>query len=67
LKIQEGNITLKPYTLEDVPALAIIANNAKIADNMRDLFPHPYSIKDAEVFIKKNLTGQIKGVFGIFY
>jgi len=67
LKIQKGNITLKPYTLEDIPALAIIANNANIANKMRDLFPHPYSVNDAKEFIEKNISGQIKGVFGIFY
>ncbi len=34
---------------------------------MRDLFPHPYSIIDAEEFITKNINGQIKGVFAIIY
>jgi RimJ/RimL family protein N-acetyltransferase len=67
LKIQKGNITLKPYTLEDVPALAIIANNANIADNMRNFFPHPYTVKDAKEFIEKTISKQIIGVFGIFY
>lgn len=45
------HIELKEYTLEDVTALASLANNAKIAQYLRDAFPHPYQIKDAEAFI----------------
>ena len=48
-------------------AIALMANNATIADNMRDLFLHPYSIDNAKEFITKNINGQIKGVFAIIY
>ena len=65
--IRKGNILLRPYTLADAEVLALIANNATIADNMRNLFPHPYSIINAEEFITKNINGQIKGVFAIIY
>lgn len=37
--------------MEDADRLAIIANNQKIADCLRDGFPHPYSIDDARQFI----------------
>ncbi|HHB52384.1 MAG TPA: N-acetyltransferase, partial [Saprospiraceae bacterium] len=65
--LQENDITLRPYTLADATALAKIANTAKIADNLRDLFPHPYTIDDAKAFIQKNINGEIKGVFAIIY
>ncbi len=37
---------------EDAPSIARHANNRKVAMNLRDLFPHPYSIDDARRFIK---------------
>jgi RimJ/RimL family protein N-acetyltransferase len=67
MELQKDNILLRPYTLADAKALALNANNAKIANNMRNLFPHPYSINDAIEFINKNINGQIKGVFAIIY
>ena len=39
-------------TSEDAPALQVAANNKKIADNLRNTFPHPYTIQDAEDYIK---------------
>jgi [ribosomal protein S5]-alanine N-acetyltransferase len=52
--IFEG-ITLRPWLIEDVPALAKLANNKKIADNIRDSFPYPYSLKDARKWIRSVL------------
>ncbi|MEL7569008.1 MAG: hypothetical protein AAGU14_00430 [Eubacteriaceae bacterium] len=43
----------KPSDAEDI---AKYANNKKIADNLRDAFPHPYSLKDAEEFIGSCLS-----------
>jgi RimJ/RimL family protein N-acetyltransferase len=40
-------ITLRPWSITDAPTLALIADNIKIADNLRDGFPFPYSLKDA--------------------
>lgn len=65
--LQEGDIVLRPYTLDDAPDLAKIANNSKIADNMRDLFPHPYSLSDAKSFIKRMLNEEMLGVYAIIY
>ena len=44
--IFEG-IVLRPWELSDASELALIADNKNIADNLRDGFPSPYSIKDA--------------------
>lgn len=40
-------ITLRPWSICDAAQLALIANNKKIADNLRDGFPFPYSLNDA--------------------
>ena len=45
--IFEG-IILRPWSIGDAGQLAVIADNKKIADNLRDGFPFPYSLKDAK-------------------
>ena len=42
----EGLI-LRPWKQRDAEALALMANNKNIADNLRDGFPFPYSFEDA--------------------
>jgi ribosomal-protein-alanine N-acetyltransferase len=41
-------IVLRPWSIRDAVRLAEIANNKNIADNLRDGFPFPYSVKDAK-------------------
>ena len=47
-------IILRSWAFTDAPQLAIIANNKKIADNIRDGLPIPYTISDAREWL--NLT-----------
>lgn len=49
-------VLLRAWKKEDIESLVMLANNKKIADNMRDLFPSPYTMKDAEEWIKLNLN-----------
>lgn len=42
---------LRDWNYEDVESLAYQANNIKIAQNLRDAFPHPYTLEDAENYI----------------
>ena len=42
------NVTLREWKKSDAPALARIANNRKIWDNVRDKLPCPYTKKDAK-------------------
>ena len=44
--------SLLPPRLEFAGHLAEAANNAAVARNLRDLFPHPYSLRDAEEFLR---------------
>jgi|WetSurMetagenome_2_1015567.scaffolds.fasta_scaffold68744_2 [ribosomal protein S5]-alanine N-acetyltransferase len=47
-------IILRPWVISDAPQIAIIANNQKIADNIRDGLPIPYTVKDGLEWL--NLT-----------
>lgn len=46
---------LRPWRMEDAETIARYANNPKIAANLRDAFPHPYTQRDAETFIQSCL------------
>ncbi|HNX79325.1 MAG TPA: GNAT family protein [Prolixibacteraceae bacterium] len=54
--ITDGMVSLRPFRQEDAPRLAELANNEKIAVNLRDGFPHPYTPDDAEKFIEMALS-----------
>jgi len=48
-----GDYVLRNWEFEDAPSIAKYANNRKIWLNLRDGFPYPYSVRDAETFISK--------------
>ncbi|MFC2089244.1 GNAT family N-acetyltransferase [Bacteroidota bacterium] len=53
MKIITGSqFMLRPWSEEDADNLVKHANNEKIARNLRDGFPHPYTMKDARSWIK---------------
>jgi ribosomal-protein-alanine N-acetyltransferase len=43
--------TLREWKTEDIRNVAEGANNKKIADNLRNAFPHPYTYEDAEWYV----------------
>lgn len=43
-----------------------IANNYAIAKNLRDVFPHPYTIDDALSFLELAANGVFGATFGIY-
>ena len=49
-------INIRPWTPEDTAQLAAICNNKKIWLNVRDRFPHPYTINNAVEWISYALT-----------
>jgi len=51
MEIVEGNVRLRPLRYADREILGGLANNIKIWNNLRDMFPHPYTLDDAEKFI----------------
>jgi len=53
--IKKDGFELRPWEKGDAPSLARYANNKHIWDNVRDGFPHPYTEKDAMVYIDLNM------------
>lgn len=45
------SFALRPWRPEDAEAVAAAANDLKIAANLRNVFPHPYSSADAEWYV----------------
>lgn len=43
--------TVRPWRIEDATGMSKHANDRSIWQNLRDVFPHPYSVADAEAFI----------------
>jgi len=79
MEIILSSAKLRPWRAEDAPAIAKHANNRKIADNMRDGFPFPYSIHDAHawlsmaldeprhLFLAIEVNGEAAGGIGILF
>ena len=47
--------TLRPWRMEDAHCMQPLANNPKIAQNLRNAFPYPYSLADARRFIENSM------------
>ncbi len=46
-----ASCTLRPLAAADAPSLARHANDRDVWRNLRDRFPHPYALRDAEAYI----------------
>ena len=46
---------LRPWQESDIESVAKHADNKKIADNLRDAFPHPYRYEDAAAYVRSCL------------
>ena len=53
--------SLRPYCMEDIPSMVQYANSWKVARNLRDVFPHPYTEKDARDFVALCLQNEGRG------
>ncbi|KAK0745865.1 acyl-CoA N-acyltransferase [Schizothecium vesticola] len=45
-------LTLRPFHLSDAPALAIIANNPRVAYNLTSTYPSPYTLDNAHYWCR---------------
>ncbi len=52
MELQLTTCTLRSWRAADLDALVRHANNAKVAFNLRDLFPHPYTRDAGRLFIE---------------
>lgn len=47
MEIPAGSWVLRPWRVGDEPALAKYANNRNVWINLKDVFPHPYTMESA--------------------
>jgi ribosomal-protein-alanine N-acetyltransferase len=47
---------LRPFRPEDAQSIAEMANDLSVWRNLRDLFPHPYTLEHARGFIEHTLS-----------
>lgn len=52
MRIQVGDYMVRSYKRADAPTIAKHANNLKIAANLRNAFPNPYTLKDAKEWLR---------------
>lgn len=60
-------VELVPLQPSDAALLAKLANNKKIWDNLKDYFPHPYTLLHAQQYIHTKQTDDPTLTFGIQY
>jgi [ribosomal protein S5]-alanine N-acetyltransferase len=51
LELVGTRCTVRPFTAADAAGIAAVANDRRIWLQLRDLFPHPYRLSDAETYI----------------
>lgn len=51
MELQTDRCILRPFRPEDAASVARHADNRKVWLNLRDLFPHPYTVADAQAYI----------------
>ena len=55
------DFTLRPWREADAASIARDADNAKIAANLRDVFPCPYAPQDAATFVESCIRQEGRG------
>ena len=65
MHLEIGDYFLRDWQLQDASSIAKYADNRKIWRNLRDGFPHPYRIQDAEIFIERVNQASPRTVFAI--
>ena len=51
MELKDGEVRLRPLRYADREIIANLANNKKIWNNVRDMFPHPYTLAEADKFL----------------
>ncbi len=65
MQISLDTCVIRSFRLEDAASLARYANNHRIWRNLRDSFPHPYSLDDAHQYISRINDQSLETVFAI--
>lgn len=65
MQLQAGSCIVREWRLQDAAELAQQANDRRIWLNLRDLFPHPYTLQDAEQYLGKIVPSGLPTSFAI--
>lgn len=65
MELELPGCRIRSWRREDAPALARHADNRKIWRNVRDHFPSPYTVPDADLWIERVLGGKPETQFAI--
>lgn len=62
-----NDVMIRPWKREDAQALAAIANDRNVWNNLRDYLPHPYTVMDAMQWIANCKTQEPLLNFAVVY
>ena len=65
MEIRFSDYMIRSWEMDDAPAIVKYANNKRIWRNLRDAFPHPYALSDAEDFLNQVTAHEPECVFAI--
>jgi ribosomal-protein-alanine N-acetyltransferase len=65
MRLALSKCEIRSWRREDAKAIARHADNRKIWRNLRDIFPHPYTLKDAHEFLDLVIGAEPETVFCI--
>src|SRR5512133_1253461 len=60
-----GEVSLRKLDASDNLTIAHMANNRKVWDNITDVMPHPYTVRDANDFISMALYSDTEITYGV--
>jgi len=65
MQLELTSCVIRSWSLDDAAAVQRYANNRKIWLNVRDAFPHPYTLKDAHAFLSHVTQNEAQTTFAI--
>ena len=65
MNLKAGKYVIRDWRIDDAPSIVKYANNREIWINLRDGFPYPYQLPDAENFLSKVAQQNPRTVFAI--
>lgn len=65
MEIKLRSCVIRPWSLDDAAAVQRYADNRKIWLNLRDVFPHPYTLNDAHSFLRQVINEKPTTTFAV--
>jgi hypothetical protein len=67
MELKLKSCSIRSWTLSDAMAVQRHANNHKIWLNLRNVFPHPYSLDDSNIFLNQVINAKPETTFAIAF